>query len=207
MSEVKQYTLEELQKKLTPKERIFCHEYIIDWNGSRAARKAGYEENRDRQTAYDIVTKSYIQQYIDFIKHDYEKEAGISKLKILLEQHKIAFSSISHLHETWIERIEFEKLTQDQKDCIQEIDTKIKIEFDKNLRKPVNVEYVKIKLYDKQKALDSISKMLGYNEADKIDHKSSDGSMSPNKLTDLSKLSDKELNQYEKLQEKIEGKK
>jgi phage terminase small subunit len=81
MSQEKKYTLKELQDKLEDKERIFCHEYIIDWNGSRAARKAGYSENRDRQTAYDLVTKSYIQQYIDFIKNDYEKEAGISKLK------------------------------------------------------------------------------------------------------------------------------
>jgi hypothetical protein len=28
---------------------------------------------------------------------------------------------------------------------------------------------VKIKLYDKQKALDSISKLLGYNPAEKVD--------------------------------------
>jgi hypothetical protein len=33
----------------------------------------------------------------------------------------------------------------------------------------MQVEFVKIKLYDKQKALDSISKMLGYDSASKID--------------------------------------
>ena len=83
MSKEKKYTLKELQEKLTEKERIFCHQWIIDWNGADAARKAGYEENRARQTAYDLVTKSYIQQYIEFIKNDIEKEAGISKLKII----------------------------------------------------------------------------------------------------------------------------
>ncbi len=83
MSEEKTYTIEELKKKLTEKESIFCHQYIIDWNGSRAAREAGYSENRARQSSYDLVTKSYISQYIDFIKKDYEKEAGLTKLSQL----------------------------------------------------------------------------------------------------------------------------
>ena len=38
-----------------------------------------------------------------------------------------------------------------------------------NGKKLVNVEYVKIKLYDKQKALDSITKMLGYDPASKME--------------------------------------
>lgn len=83
MPEEKQYTLDELKKKLTKKESIFCHEYIIDWNGARSARKAGYTPLADRQAAYDTLTKAYIKQYIDFIKDDLEKEAGISKLKQL----------------------------------------------------------------------------------------------------------------------------
>jgi hypothetical protein len=33
------------------------------------------------------------------------------------------------------------------------------------------VEYIKIKLYDKGKALDSLCKMLGYNEAEKQEFK------------------------------------
>jgi len=81
---------------------------------------------------------------------------------------KLAYSSIAHLHNTWIERKEFEQLTEDQKSCIAEIDTKIRTEYeyspeDPKNKKPIKVEYVKIKLYDKQKALDSISKMLGYD--------------------------------------------
>lgn len=79
--EEKKYTLEELQKKLTDKERIFCHEYIIDWNGSRSAIAAGYSETSARQLAHDTLTKHYIKQYINFIKDDIEKECNISKIK------------------------------------------------------------------------------------------------------------------------------
>lgn len=211
MSDNKQYTLKELKEKLTDKELIFCHEYIVDWNGARAARKAGYEQNRDRQTAYDLVTKSYIKQYIDFIKDDIAQEAGLSKLMIILEQKKIAFSSIANLHETWIKRHEFEDLEQEQRDCIQEIETKIRTEYEfnseSNKREPISVEYVKIKLYDKQKALDSITKMMGWNEPDKLNIESPMGSMSPKINIDLSELTDKELEIYEKIQSKIERKK
>jgi phage terminase small subunit len=97
--------------------------------------------------------------------------AGISRLKVLLEHQKMAFSSIAHLHNTWIERKEFEGLTDVQKECIQEIDTKTQHktvweyneETDKKEPVDFTVEYVKIKLYDKQKSLDSISKMLGFD--------------------------------------------
>jgi hypothetical protein len=46
-----------------------------------------------------------------------------------------------------------------------------------------------------------------YNWTDRLDQnvKSDDGSMSPNKNTDLSKLSDKELLAYKKLQKKVEN--
>lgn len=80
MDEEKKYTLEELQKKLTEKEKKFCHQYIIDWNGARSAREAGYSEKTCYVIASENLTKPYIQQYIDYIKDDYEKEAGISKL-------------------------------------------------------------------------------------------------------------------------------
>lgn len=78
--ETKIYTLDELKKKLTDKERIFCHEYIIKWNGAESARKAGYSEDCAKETAYENLTKPHIKQYIDFIKDDIEKEAGITKL-------------------------------------------------------------------------------------------------------------------------------
>lgn len=54
-----------------------------------------------------------------------------------------------------------------------------------------------------------LSKMNPKKYGDKIalEHESPDGSMSPNKEVDLSGLSDKDLDIYEKLQEKIEHKK
>lgn len=157
---------------LTEKQKIFCREYIFDWNATRAAKAAGYSE----QTAYSIgsenLKKPEIQAYIAAIQKDLEKIAGISRLRVLREHEKMAFSSIAHLHLTWITRKEFDTLTDDQKSCIAEIQTQTRIEMKYNPtseeEEPVQVDFVKVKLYDKQKALDSIARMLGHNEAEKI---------------------------------------
>jgi phage terminase small subunit len=161
--------------ELTEKQRIFCKEYILDWNGARAARVAGYSENTAAVIASENLTKPYIQAYIKDLQADIEKVAGISRLRVINEHIKLAFSSIAHLHNTWIELSEFENLTADQKACISEISTQTRIELKGPVddRTEVQVDYVKIKLYDKQKALDSISKMLGYDAATKMEVKGS----------------------------------
>ncbi len=170
--EEKKYTLEDLQKRLTDKERIFCHQYIIDWNGARAAREAGYSEKTAKDIAYQNSTKLYIQQYIDYIKLDIEKETGITKIRQLNELAKIAYSSIAHLHETWIELKDFEALTGEQKEAIESIDTKTEIRSEYNpesdKKEPIIVKYVKIKLHSKTPAIAEINKMQGYNEPEKV---------------------------------------
>lgn len=83
----------------------------------------------------------------------------------------MAFSSISEMHNTWIERKEFDKLTDSQKASIKSISTKVlkKNVGTKEDPQIVDVEFVKIELYDKIKAIECINKMLGYNEPEKVD--------------------------------------
>lgn len=174
MAEDKQYTKEELLKKLTEKEKNFCHEYVVDWNGARAARNAGYSE----KSCYDIGSenprKPHIKQYIDFIKDDYEMLCGISKAKQINEYYKIAYSNIAHLHNTWIELKEFENLTDEQKECIESIESKTeeKQSYNPDLKgkETIEVKFIKIKLYSKLTALERIDKLMGYNEAERINH-------------------------------------
>lgn len=158
-------------KELTGKQKKFCEEYIFDFNASRAARAAGYSEATAGAIGFENLQKPEIQSFIQELQDDLAKTAGISRLMVLREHEKMAFSSIAHLHETWITRKEFEKLTDDQKACIAEISTQTKqiTEWDGDTPIPVTVEFVKIKLYDKQKSLDSISKMLGFDAPKKIE--------------------------------------
>lgn len=188
MAEEKQYTRQELEDKLSDKEKIFCHEYIVDWNKSRAARAAGYSENSAADIGYQISIKLYIKQYIEFIKNDLEIESGISKLRNLKELAKIAYSSIAHLHNTWITLKDFESLTDVQKEVIESTETKTqRINLGDDLGEK-EIEYVKIKLYPKITAIQEINKMMGYNAPDKVDH-----TTGGEKINSISKDQEKEI--------------
>jgi len=72
--------MEEESKELTNQQKKFCEEYILDWNGARAARDAGYSENTAREQASRLLTKVHIEAYIKEIQDDLQKQAGISRL-------------------------------------------------------------------------------------------------------------------------------
>ncbi|MDR1504465.1 MAG: terminase small subunit [Prevotella sp.] len=159
----------DISEKLSAKEERFCYEYVLHLNATKAAINAGYKENSARVTGCRMLTKANIQNKISALKSNLAETSEISALKILKEHEKIAFSTISDLHNTWIERKDFERLDERQKTCIQEIASKVTRKLSKEFIDgewkdvPLDVEYVKVKLYDKQKSLDSINRMLGYD--------------------------------------------
>lgn len=190
-----------ITEDLTEKQKIFCREYILHWNGTKAAIKAGYSEDCAAVQASENLRKPNIQTYIAYLKANLAEVAEISPLMVLNEYKKIAFSSIAHLHLTWIERKEFDTLTDEQKECIQEIDTKIIRKVFKEFNEasgefePVDydIEYVKIKLYDKLKGLEGINKMLGYDAPSKVDLSTLGKELPASNQLDYSKLSDATL--------------
>ncbi|GLQ09232.1 hypothetical protein GCM10007913_11640 [Devosia yakushimensis] len=51
-------------KKLTPKEFLFCQEYLVDFNGTQAAIRAGYSEKTAAAIAYENLRKPHIRRCI-----------------------------------------------------------------------------------------------------------------------------------------------
>jgi phage terminase small subunit len=166
-----QQHMEEMAK-LTDRQEKFCYEYVLHLNASKAAINAGYSESSSRQMGSYLLTIPNIQARIKYMQDNLAETAQLSALRVLKEHEKIAYSSIAHMHQTWIERKDFDELTDDQKACIKSISTKI---LKKNIGTKedpeiVDVEYVRIELYDKQKALDAINQMLGYNAPTKNEY-------------------------------------
>ena len=151
-------------EELTIKQEKFCNKYVECGNASEAYRFA-YNANKMKdetiaRTAHGLLDHPKITARVNELKEALRQESDITKQRVLEEFAKIAFSSIADLHNTWIERKEFEALTEDQKASIKSISTKTQ-----NVRindEPVEIEYVKVELHDKLKALESINKMLGY---------------------------------------------
>lgn len=149
--------------RLTDKQKRFCEEYVIDWNGTRAAIAAGYSEKVARQIANQNLSKLYISDYIEEIQKDLSKLSGVTALRNILELKKIAYASIAQFKDGWMAEKDFNDLTEDQKSCLSEIVHQTKSYKDSTEK------IVKFKLHDKQKAIELLNKMLGFNEPDKLD--------------------------------------
>jgi len=163
-----------MAKKLTEQMKIFCHNYVIDWNGTRVAKIAYPKIKSDNvaaSTASRLLRNVKIIAYIEELKSKIEELAGVSKLSQVLEYKKIAYSNMANFHKTWITRKEFELLTDDEAACIKKIKTK---KYEQNIGKKgspniVTIEEIQIELHDKNKALENIDKKFDYNTTQKVD--------------------------------------
>jgi phage terminase small subunit len=78
--------------RLTAKQERFCQEYLIDFNASAAARRAGYSEKSARATAERNMQKVDIKARIRELQQPYKEELDISVERVLRELASIAFA-------------------------------------------------------------------------------------------------------------------
>ena len=187
-------------KGLTIKQENFCNYYIESGNASDAYRRAySCEKMRDKQVweeSCKLLSNPKVTQRVNELQEEQKGKSDITKERILQELSGIAFSSIADMHNTWIERKEFDKLSKKEKSAIKSISTKI---LKKNIGTSdepeiVDVEYVKIELYDKIKAIERICKMLGFDSPTEMNINRTEEEMSREDMLD-------ELERLEKLRE------
>lgn len=158
---------EEQYPQLTEKQHRFVQEYLIDFNATQAAIRAGYSKESARTIGMENLTKPSIKAAIKAAQAEYAESVNISKERLLAEYAKVAFADLGQFvgfrtiktmvgvddetgepvfdHQTVIDLKPSDEV---ETAAIQEI---------KQVKGNVT-----IKLYDKRGALDSISKMLGY---------------------------------------------
>ena len=165
--------------KLSIKQENFCNYYLECGNASEAYRRAYSCNSKSDKAigvdAFKLLNYPKITLRIKELQEEQKNKSDITKEKILEELSSIAFSSIADMHSSGIERSEFENLTSRQKSAIKSISTKI---LKKNIGtnddpEIVDVEYVKIELHDKLKAIERICKMFGWDAPEKLDVTSS----------------------------------
>lgn len=83
-----------------PKQEQFCHEYIIDMNGSRAARDSGYSAKTANAMASQLLTKLNIKKRIEYLKTQSvervknKAELDLSADAVLAEVGRMAFGNV-----------------------------------------------------------------------------------------------------------------
>jgi len=70
-------------QKLTPKQKAFVIEYLVDLNATQAAIRAGYKESRAKETGYRLVTKGHIAAAIQAGMDERSKRTEITQNYVL----------------------------------------------------------------------------------------------------------------------------
>lgn len=176
---------------LTIKQEKFCNKYLECGNASEAYRYAydcsKMSDNSVWCNASQLLADAKVAQRLEYLKSHLAEASGITALQIIREHQKIAFSDATRIRNGWMSLKEFESLTDDEKACIRSVETK-QTKRTTPMGDEVIDEQVKITCYDKQKALDSIVSMLGYNAPEKIANTDSKGNDIPQPTFNVERL-------------------
>lgn len=170
--------------KLTDKQQAFVAEYLIDLNATQAAIRAMYS----RKTAYSVgqenLKKPEIQIAIQKEMEKREKRTEITQDRVLEQYARLAFFDIRKLYKEDGSLKPIHELDDESATAVAGIESFEKYDSD---GVPEGI-LKKIKLTDRRAALCDVARHLGMF-TDKHDHTSSDGSMSPVPVVDMSKIS------------------
>jgi len=144
---------------MTPKQKKFVEEYLIDLNATQAALRAGYKEKRAYSTGHENLKKPEIQRLIQEAQQARSKRTEITQDRVLQEYARIAFLNPKSLFNDDGTIRNIKELDDDTAACIAGMDLVSRSGPD-NTDESVK----KIKLTDKLRALQDLSKHLGMFE-------------------------------------------
>lgn len=181
-----QLSIEEWETELTPKQRAFVREYLIDLNATQAAIRAGYSEDTARAIGHENLTKPDIAKAIEAAMALRAKRTDITADRVLQELGKIGFSDIRKAVK-WqsaliteednpeggdiaviktvvtntVQMVASDEIDDDTAACISEVSQNA-------------TGGIKIKLHDKRAALVDIGKHLGMFK-ERVEHTGANG--------------------------------
>lgn len=145
--------------ELTDKQKTFCHEYLLDLNGTQAAIRAGYSPKTANEQAAKMLAKASFQSYVQNLKSKRVERTEITVDKVLTELAKIGFSNIQDYIKQGFEISDISTLDKSAASAIESI--KIK-----TMHGDFPSTEVSFKLHDKLSALEKIAKHIGFYEID-----------------------------------------
>ena len=141
-----------MAKKLTPKQDLFCREYLKDLNASQAAIRAGYSKKTSPKIGFENLQKPEIKKKIDKLKEKRAKKADFGAQEVLAELKKLATSNLGDFFDESGYLKSWGDLTRDQTACLESVDFK---HFSKKGDDRLNISQAhKLKFWSKLKALE-----------------------------------------------------
>lgn len=140
------------EKKLTPNEKRFCDQYIIDLNGTQAAIRSGYSERSAKEIASRLLTKDNVKAYLQRRMADLQKRTEITQDMVLLELAKIGFVDPRKFFDSDGNLVPINQLDDQTAGALAGMDVAVT---------DGNYEVKKIRIADKRAALVDIGRHLG----------------------------------------------
>ncbi|MBN3848158.1 terminase small subunit [Paraburkholderia sp. Ac-20342] len=154
-------------RKPIPKRERFVDEFLVDLNGTQAAIRAGYSPKTAVKQASRLLTKADIQEAIAARRLSMASKFEITRERVLEEYARLAFSDPRNFYRpdgtlkdvpeldaaTAASLAGFEVVTQQTVEVDEEGNTT-----------PAPTVTKKVKWADKKSALDSIARLMGWNQ-------------------------------------------
>lgn len=154
-----------------PKQEQFCHEYVVDLKGARAARDSGYSEKTANTIAANLLAKVNIQKRIEYLKTQNIKrvknkeELELSADAVLAEVGRMAFANINDfmtVQDDGYAYIDMSKATREQLAAIASMEVidlpPVTLMGSDGQKMERQVLKVKLKMWDKIKSLEMLMK-------------------------------------------------
>lgn len=161
-------------EELTEKESLFCRFFVNNRNATQAAIKAGYSPNTARSIGYENLTKPHIREEVERLKAIRNQAIMLSEEDIVERKMRIAFADMTDFSEFGTEDV---PITDEYGNPLMNDDGSMKTykrnylnfkgheQVDGGLICEISVgkSGMKVKLEDRQKALDWLADYFNMN--------------------------------------------
>lgn len=159
---------------LTPKQKRFCEEYLIDLNATQAAIRAGYSPKTAEQTASRLLRNVKVQEYIAKRQKELSRSTQITQERVIKELALIAFSNnadyarvVEKKMQTEVDGMLVDVLGEDGKPIMyRTVEPVLTDELTEEQKRALAVikkgrDGLEVKSFDKVRALELLGKHLG----------------------------------------------
>lgn len=154
---------------LSPKQKKFCQEYIVDLNATQAAIRAGYSQKTANEQGARLLANVSIKKLVSELKEKRAKRTEITADMVIKELAKIGFSNIQDFIGGSNSISDISTIDKEKAASVSSIETTTTI------RGKGEDQYAetstKIKVWDKTKALEQLGRHLGIFEKDNEQNK------------------------------------
>ncbi|RUR38541.1 terminase small subunit [Vreelandella populi] len=148
--------------ELTPKQSRFVDEYLIDLNVTQAATRAGYSAKTAGRTGHDLLKKPEIARLISERMKDREKRTEITQDRVLKELARLGFADLRDVFTETGHIKRPDEWSDAMGAAVSSIEVIVRPSGEVDDEGRPEVEHVhKIRLWDKNSALEKIAKHLG----------------------------------------------